>query len=128
MIHAKISSVEEVRFYIFRIDPVFIAITAEGRAVSTGWQGTLTPISYEPAPTDGILEFDFNASIREEQKVVRTPTPISASLSLAIPSWAQGIRVHASANTLDGKDCSASLKPMANLKVGNNPVPWPWNK
>lgn len=127
---ARIYSIEQALFYIMKSAPAQLAVIATGRVPTTGWSDpTLTPFIYVTPPADGILDLDVTALAPAPGMVVLAmPTPVSASLTMAVPTWVRGVRVHASSNSATGEAVidMVSTDEGRRLEGGGGSVPWPW--
>ena len=105
--------------------PPAITISALGRANSTGWtQSKLVPWMLTMAPADGVLDFDFIATAPTGFAHF-TISRIGAVITLPVPQWLAGVRVHSATNAvaanLQGGKIGIPIKP-----AGGLPLPWPF--
>jgi hypothetical protein len=120
---ARIYAIDSIQFRILKSFPPKLVLVVAGRATSTGWtDAELGTWMYIRPPADGILDFDFLARM---PKGLSLPvlTPIAATITLPLPTWAKGARVHAASNemTIDFSD------PGKAKAVDAGSVPWPWS-
>jgi len=127
----RVYDVQSAVIKILKSNPPQIAVSASGRASSTGWTNpTLGAWFYIDPPKDGIQDFDFTAE---------PPTGISLPFLPAISAdavinrdpanyWGKGkplvgVRIHARQNTLE-----ETLDPrheLLDLTTEGWPLPWP---
>lgn len=80
-----------------------IFVAAHGVVPTSGWSdGRLSPYFYITPPADGIWDFNFIAD-GPSGIVLQMECPISATASMAMPNWVQGVRIHAATNKLEAK-------------------------
>lgn len=122
---SRIYSVDDVQveaLIVIPERPPAISIYAKGRVNSSGWsRPELLPFVYIAPPADGILDVDF---VAEAPTGVALPviSPITVSVSISVPTWLRGVRVHSSTNVQEALLGTPFNSPL-DLRP---PVPWPF--
>lgn len=123
----KVISVVKVNFStIDKSGKKILFAYAEGKGCSSGWtKGRLVPPGgLKEIPSDGIINFDFIASVPNSYEL-NILSPISGTGCILIPEWLKGIRVHAAMNEIEvlliDKSVQIDLNPRGDDFV---PVPW----
>jgi hypothetical protein len=121
---AKVFSVNEAFCSTTRSVPMLLRTWACGSVNTAGWtNGHLVPRIYVRPPDDGIWDFDFVATT-PSGFVPQVVTSIESDiLTLQLPKWCKGVRVHSSTNS-----ASAELFPSTGEKeealYSFIPIPW----
>jgi len=130
---AKALYVDDVRLVTTRSQPPRLLVSALGRVTTTGWSNArLEPWVYIAPPADGLQDLDLVAT-PPAGPAGQVLMPVAADTSFWLPEWCKGVRVHASANSMEslipGREVSALPVapdvdgiPMAR-GPGDN---WPW--
>ena len=97
-----IYQIEGVKVNLLESLPPQLVINAEGLVPTEGWANPeLVPYVYITPPLDGIQDFGFIAEPPPEISL-QVLTPITVSFHMKdMPSWLRGVRVHASANSVE---------------------------
>lgn len=105
----KIYAVEDVQLAILKTYPPTLRIVSTGLVNSGGWSdGKLIPYVYVMPPPDGIYDFDFVAT-PPCGIAIQVILPITASHHWrAYPQDLKGVRIHASAGSLEARLDGAS--------------------
>ncbi len=125
---AKIYSITSVKAQVSPSkdgEPAILTVEAKGQVNSGGWSNPeLGTWSYITMPADGILDLDFLASPPMPRTDVTTGLDrITASISLPVPSWTNGVRVHSSTNR---HEVNLESSQSTDVKKSGPSVPWPW--
>lgn len=106
--------------------PRAISVKAIGKVTTAGWTGPeLAPWMYIHPPKDGILDLDFVATA-PSVIVIPVLVPICVTVSIPVPPWVIGVRVHAASNAMECKIPGAGGAPIV-MPLGEGlPLPWPF--
>ncbi|MEO7340573.1 MAG: hypothetical protein ABI073_06825 [Luteolibacter sp.] len=98
----KIYSVDDIQLAILKTNPLTLRIIATGLVTSSGWgEPQLSRYVYIAPPVDGIYDFDFLAN-RPGGTVLQPILPITAAFQWQpFPTELKGVRIHASAGSLE---------------------------
>jgi hypothetical protein len=96
----RIMEVDEVTAYILKIGTHdYFSVYAKGKVPTTGWTNiALQPYYYIVPPRDGIMDFDF-VGTPPSGIAGQVVLPVGADITLSMPKWLKGVRVHAKGNT-----------------------------
>lgn len=121
---AKVLAVDEVGAVTTRSIPPYLVMHATGRVSSGGWMnGKLLPATYIQEPPDGIWDFDFVATM-PSGPAINVILPISANITLQLPKWCKGIRIHASSNFME----QILFQDPEEVAIPASWVPDPWKR
>ena len=132
---AKALYVDDVQLATTRSRPPRLIVAVQGRVTSTGWSNArLEPWVYIAPPSDGLQDLELVAT-PPAGPAGQVLMPISAEISFWLPKWCRGVRVHASANSMEsiasGRE-PVELLVAGGVDGGGNPVAgdpgdnWPW--
>lgn len=126
---ARIYSVELVEVEELIVIPELpraISMKAVGKATTAGWTAPeLALWMYIHPPTDGILDLDFVATA-PSGIVIPVLVPICVTVSIPVPPWVIGVRVHAASNEMERKIPGAGGASIAMPSGEGLPLPWPF--
>lgn len=130
---AKALYVDDVHLATTRSRPPRLIVSVQGRVTTTGWTNArLEPWVYVMPPADGLQDLDLVAT-PPSGPAGQALMPIVAGTSFWLPDWCKGVRVHASANSMES--FVPGLEPVEFLAVsdggetsaaGDPDDSWPW--
>jgi hypothetical protein len=120
--------VNNVHIHLVNSKPTSLIICVIGSVTSSGWShAELSPWVYISPPADGIYDFDFLAT-PPTGIALDVITPIAVATAFPKPPVGlKGVRIHASANSLEGLITGNSYLefPDADVKLLGGDY-WPW--
>jgi hypothetical protein len=100
---SRIMDVQSVQAVIVKTNPPGLVVSASGEVATAGWTNIrLEPFFYIMPPADGIWDLDFSGD-PPTGFVAQVVLPVSASITLPVPKWLKGVRVHAAQNQIEAK-------------------------
>jgi hypothetical protein len=121
---AKVYSVDEAFCSTTRSVPMLLRAWAKGTVTTGGWcDGQLAPRFYIRPPDDGIWDLDFVATAPSGPVSDALTSIDSAMLTLELPKWCKGVRVHASINVMTSELFPSKVESPNCYSF----VPIPWN-
>jgi hypothetical protein len=97
----RIMQVDSVVVQVLKSSPPQILVEASGQTNTSGWKHfELQPYVYIQPPRDGIWDMDF-AGQAPTGIVLPVLRPAHASVTLPLPDWCKGVRVHAASNAME---------------------------
>lgn len=131
--HALVVNVIEVNAAMTRNIPPYLLLKAKGTVPTLGWtDAQLNPAVYMVEPSDGIWDF-FLMAKKPTGIVGDAFAEIWADLTVVLPKWCRGVRVHASNNKVEHllADSPAIIEPtrleLTSESASRDPGDaWPW--
>jgi hypothetical protein len=123
----KIYSVESAGFSIVEGMPAKLLVNAAGTVNSTGWtDGRLVPWMYTSKPADGMINFEFIAATPSGLAMLDM-SRITGQGLVELDGWIKGIRVHASAGSLEFRLSDSAYEDKAPVELPGDAIAWKWN-
>jgi hypothetical protein len=99
----RIMKVLSVEAGVLKSNPPQLLVEAEGQVNTSGWKNfQLQPYIYVVPPADGMWDMDFTGDA-PTGIILPVVRPAHASITVPLPKWCKGVRIHAAQNTLDGQ-------------------------
>ncbi|MBE7369880.1 hypothetical protein [Ramlibacter pallidus] len=124
--YVKVPKVKQVGVAWTKMLPPGLLVTATAHVTQVGWSNIqLVPRIYITPPADGIWDMDLVGELPDIIVMMYRPADIPARpLHIPnVPRWVQGVRVHASLNSMTSGERDAEFE-----EAVANWVPFPWEK